>query len=137
MGESKGTQFRIYTLYSVDSLEYQIGEQRALLTYFALCIGWEYRFWNAQHTLIVYQPATNDLVGSVSRRKCNSGRFHRSLFGTMYPIVMSETRRLLPRPLIQGAIAWILSIAVSGSAVLPFITGALASKFGIDSLQPL
>lgn len=55
----------------------------------------------------------------------------------MYPIMMRQTGEVLPRSLLQGAIAWISSMGVTGSAVLPFITGALANRFGIGSLQPL
>jgi hypothetical protein len=45
--------------------------------------------------------------------------------------------RVLPRWLLTGSIGWIAGFGQAGSAVLPFMTGALASRVGIKSLQPL
>ncbi|KAI5890642.1 MFS general substrate transporter [Schizophyllum commune H4-8] len=58
------------------------------------------------------------------------------LLGPMYPIMVSQTRKTLPPWLLAGGLGWIGGIGQSGSAVLPFITGVLSSKFGISSLQP-
>jgi len=57
--------------------------------------------------------------------------------GPIYPIVMNEAGRILPRWLLTGSIGWIAGFGQAGSAVLPFMTGALASQVGIKSLQPL
>jgi fucose permease len=57
--------------------------------------------------------------------------------GPFYPIVMSQTGRIIPRKVLSGSIGWIAGFGQSGSAVLPFITGALANKYGIIALQPL
>jgi fucose permease len=59
------------------------------------------------------------------------------LLGPIYPIVTNEASRILPRWLLTGAIGWIAGFGQAGSAILPFMTGALASKVGIKSLQPL
>lgn len=59
------------------------------------------------------------------------------VLGPMYPILMNETGRLIPPWLLTGSIGWIASFGFAGSALFPFITGALAQKFGIVSLQPL
>lgn len=59
------------------------------------------------------------------------------LLGPIYPIMLNEATRILPRWLLTGSIGWIAGFGQAGSAILPFITGALASKFGIKSLQPL
>ncbi|KIM36781.1 hypothetical protein M413DRAFT_20429 [Hebeloma cylindrosporum] len=45
--------------------------------------------------------------------------------------------RVIPRSLVTGSIGWISACGAAGSALLPFLTGAIASKFGIASLQPL
>ncbi|KAH9998617.1 MFS general substrate transporter [Russula vinacea] len=45
--------------------------------------------------------------------------------------------RVLPRWLLTGCIGWIAGLGQTGSAALPFMTGAIASKAGIKSLQPL
>ncbi len=59
------------------------------------------------------------------------------LLGPMYPILVHHSTHILPRWLLTGCMGYISSIGQTGSAVLPFLTGLLASKFGIASLQPL
>lgn len=59
------------------------------------------------------------------------------LLGPMYPIAMNHAGRVLPRWLLTGSIGWIAGFGQAGSAVFPFMTGALASKVGIKSLHPL
>jgi hypothetical protein len=81
------------------------------------------------------------------------------LLGPMYPLCMNQAGRIIPRNLLTGSIGWFLSIITrcqmtlieafwplsgwiagfgqAGSAILPFMTGALASRFGIIVLQPL
>lgn len=57
--------------------------------------------------------------------------------GPIYPIVMNETARILPRWLLTGSISWIAAFGTTGAAALPFIAGALAQEKGIWTLQPL
>jgi fucose permease len=59
------------------------------------------------------------------------------LLGPIYPIAMNEARRILPPWLLTGCIGWIAGLGQAGSAALPFLTGAVASKTGIKSLQPV
>ncbi|TCD69079.1 hypothetical protein EIP91_008977 [Steccherinum ochraceum] len=59
------------------------------------------------------------------------------LLGPMYPILMNYCTDVLPKWLLTGSVGWIAGVGQAGSAVLPFVTGLLASKFGIGSLQPL
>ena len=59
------------------------------------------------------------------------------ILGPIYPIVMNHASRTLPPWLLNGSIGWIAGFGQAGSAVLPFLTGALAGKAGIKSLQPL
>lgn len=59
------------------------------------------------------------------------------LLGPMFPIVVSHSSKILPRRLLTGSVSWITGIGMSGSAALPFVTGILASRYGIGSLQPL
>jgi fucose permease len=59
------------------------------------------------------------------------------LLGPMYPIALNHTARVLPRHLVNGTVGWISACGAGGSALLPFLTGAMASKLGIESLQPL
>jgi fucose permease len=59
------------------------------------------------------------------------------LLGPFYPIAMNHAGRVLPHWLLTGSIGWIAGLGQAGSALLPFITGSLASRCGIQSLQPL
>lgn len=59
------------------------------------------------------------------------------VFGPIYATVMAHTGRILPPELIGGAISWITIFTSTGSAVFPFIAGAIASRGGMDSLPPL
>ncbi len=59
------------------------------------------------------------------------------LLGPMYPLVMNHARHVLPPWLLTGCIGWIAGFGQAGSAFLPFVTVALASKVGIKVLQPL
>ena len=75
----------------------------------------------------------------------------------MYPICINEAGEVLPRRVLAGsidtltyfrrcsysgtdsdpALGWIAGSSTVGSAILPFMTGALASCFGISALQRL
>lgn len=59
------------------------------------------------------------------------------LMGPMYPIAMNHCGRIFPRWLLTGAIGWIAGSGQAGSALVPFTAGAIASKAGIATLQPL
>ena len=59
------------------------------------------------------------------------------LLGPMYPIAINHTAHVLPRYLVNGTVGWMVACGAGGSALLPFITGAMASNLGIESLQPL
>lgn len=59
------------------------------------------------------------------------------LLGPMYPILMNHSTTILPRWLLTACMGYIAAVGLAGSAILPFLTGLLASKFGIASLQPL
>jgi len=59
------------------------------------------------------------------------------LLGPIYPITMNVAGRTLPKWILTGAIGWIAGFGQAGSAALPFMTGAIANKAGIESLQPL
>ena len=57
--------------------------------------------------------------------------------GPMYPITMNYASRILPRRILTGSIGWITGFGQAGSALFPFVAGAITSKEGISSLQPL
>ncbi|RDX49324.1 MFS general substrate transporter [Lentinus brumalis] len=98
-----------------------VGERRAIFLYGILCIALEIVVW-----LVPSLVGGAVAVAGVGM-----------LLGPMYPLVMSHTRRVFPPYLLSGCIGWIAAIGQSGSAFLPFVTGALASKVGIKVLQPV
>ena len=57
--------------------------------------------------------------------------------GPIYPIMVGHMSKILPRFVLSAALGLINGLGQTGSALLPFMTGVLASKFGITSLQPL
>ncbi|KIJ70596.1 hypothetical protein HYDPIDRAFT_23688 [Hydnomerulius pinastri MD-312] len=59
------------------------------------------------------------------------------LLGPMYPIAMNHCGRVLPRRLLTGSIGWIAGSGQAGSALVPFMVGAIAQKAGIKTLQPV
>jgi fucose permease len=59
------------------------------------------------------------------------------LLGPMYPIAMNRAARVLPPWILTGAIGWIGALGQAGSAIVPFMTGAIAEKHSIKSLHPL
>ena len=59
------------------------------------------------------------------------------LLGPMYPLAMAHSGKIIPEWLVTASISFMAGIGQSGSAILPFVTGAIAGKWGIESLQPL
>ncbi|KAI0760128.1 MFS general substrate transporter [Fomes fomentarius] len=98
----------------------KIGERRALFIYAVLTIGLEITVWLVPS--LVQNAIAVSLVGL--------------LLGPMFPILMNHSTTILPRWLMTGCAGYIAGAGQAGSAVLPFITGLLAQKFGIASLQP-
>ncbi|KAF8172836.1 major facilitator superfamily domain-containing protein [Mycena galopus ATCC 62051] len=102
-------------------LNKKIGEQRVLYLYMALAIGLELVVW--------FVPSLIGGAVAVS--------FIGVFLGPMYPIVMNHAGRVVPRWLLSGSVGWIAGFGQAGSAILPFVTGAIASKTGIRALQPM
>ncbi|KAF7316208.1 MFS domain-containing protein [Mycena indigotica] len=98
-----------------------LGEYYVLYLYTALIIGLELVVWLVPS--LIGGAIAVALVGM--------------FLGPVYPILMNRTARLVPRRLLSGSIGWIAGFGQAGSAMIPFITGAIASKAGIKALQPL
>ncbi|KAG7092620.1 hypothetical protein E1B28_008963 [Marasmius oreades] len=98
-----------------------VGERNAMFLYAVLAIGLELVVW-----------LVPSLIGGAL-----AVSFVGFLLGPMYPITMNYAGRTLPRWILTGSIGWIAGFGQAGSAVFPFMTGALAGKYGIRSLQPL
>ncbi|KAF9528584.1 major facilitator superfamily domain-containing protein [Crepidotus variabilis] len=102
-------------------LNRKIGEWRVLFLYTLLAIGLELTIWFVPS--LIGNAVAVSIVGM--------------LLGPMYPIAMNQASRVLPRWILTGSIGWIGGFGQAGSALLPFITGAISSARGIVSLQPL
>ncbi|KAF8161508.1 MFS general substrate transporter [Crassisporium funariophilum] len=98
----------------------QIGEVRAIYVYTLFAILFQLVVW-----------LVPSLVGGAIA-VCMIG----ILLGPMYPIAMNHTSRVLPRSLVTASIGWVSACGAAGSALLPLLTGRLATKYGIASLQP-
>ncbi|CAA7270200.1 unnamed protein product [Cyclocybe aegerita] len=99
----------------------KIGERRVLFLYGILSIALEITVWFVPS--LIQNAVAVSIVGV--------------LLGPMCPIAINQTSRILPRRILTGAIGWIAGFGQAGSALLPFITGAIASSRGLKSLQPL
>ncbi|KAI5996336.1 MFS general substrate transporter [Pisolithus albus] len=99
----------------------KVGERRVLFIYAFLAIGLELVVWFVPS--LVGGAVAVSVIGV--------------LLGPMYPIAMNHAGRVLPRWLLTGSMGWIAGCGQAGSALLPFMTGAIASKAGIVILQPL
>ncbi|KAG8818316.1 hypothetical protein FRC17_010878 [Serendipita sp. 399] len=102
-------------------LNKKVGERRVVFLYAILAIGLELVVW--------FVPS---LVGSSI-----AVSFVGVLLGPMYPICMNHAGRVIPRKVLAGSIGWMAGFGTTGAAAVPFVAGALASRFGIKALQPL
>nr|GAT55002.1 predicted protein [Mycena chlorophos] len=98
-----------------------LGPNRAVYLYGALCIGLELIIW-----------LVPSFLGSAI-----SVAFVGTLLGPLYPIAMGHAARTFHPALLTGSISWVSGVATAGSAVFPFIAGAIAGKAGIRSLEPV
>ncbi|PVF93674.1 MFS general substrate transporter [Serendipita vermifera] len=99
----------------------KVGERTAVFIYAALAIALELVVW-----------LVPSLIGNAV-----AVSFVGLLLGPMYPLGMALAGRVLPRKILTGSIGWIAAFGQAGSAVLPLMTGALASRYGLKALQPL
>ncbi|KAJ7646022.1 major facilitator superfamily domain-containing protein [Mycena polygramma] len=99
----------------------KIGERRVVYIYGLLAIALELVVW-----------LVPSLIGGAV-----SVSFVGLMLGPIYPIAMNHAGRVFPRWLLTGAIGWIAGFATVGAAVAPFVTGAIASRTGIKSLEPV
>ncbi|KDQ09339.1 hypothetical protein BOTBODRAFT_37096 [Botryobasidium botryosum FD-172 SS1] len=99
----------------------KVGARQVVYMYIALCIALEITVW--------FVPSLIENAIAVS--------FVGLFLGPIYPICMTISSEVLPPWLLVGSIGWIAGIGQAGSAALPFMTGAIASKTGVRAMQPL
>ncbi|ESK84146.1 mfs transporter [Moniliophthora roreri MCA 2997] len=98
----------------------KVGEYTVIFFYTILAIALEVTVW---------------LVPSIIQNAI-AVSFIGVLLGPMFPLMVTHGSRVIPASIFTGSMGWITGIGMSGSAALPFITGVLAAKYGIGSLQP-
>ncbi|KAG6857075.1 hypothetical protein H0H87_010040, partial [Tephrocybe sp. NHM501043] len=89
----------------------KIGERRVIFLYILLAISLEIVIWFVPS--LIGNAVAISIVGV--------------LLGPMYPIVMNHAGRVLPRWILTGSIGWIAGFGQTGSAILPFMTGAISN----------
>ncbi|KAG2156824.1 MFS general substrate transporter [Suillus bovinus] len=99
----------------------KVGERLALFIYSVLAIIFELIVWFVPS--LVGDAIAVSVVGV--------------LLGPLYPIMVNHAGRVLPRWLLTGCLGWIAGVGQAGSAMIPFMVGAIAQKSGIQSLQPV
>ncbi|KAH8829030.1 MFS general substrate transporter [Flagelloscypha sp. PMI_526] len=99
----------------------KVGEIRVVYIYSVLCIGLELVVWFVPS--FFGSAISTALVGL--------------FLGPFFPIMVNHSGRILPPWILTASIGYISAVGQSGGAFLPFLTGAMASKFGIQSLKPL
>ncbi|KAL5523674.1 hypothetical protein ACEPAG_7847 [Sanghuangporus baumii] len=57
--------------------------------------------------------------------------------GPMFPILMNQCESFFPPHLLSGGIGSVVGAGTLGGALVPFVTGTLADRFGVASIQPL
>ncbi|KAH7098382.1 MFS general substrate transporter [Auriculariales sp. MPI-PUGE-AT-0066] len=92
-----------------------LGERRAIFLYSTLTLALDIIIWRVPS--LVGNAVAASLVGL--------------LFGPWYPIVMTYAGLALPPQVLAGAVGYIAGFGIVGAAIIPFITGALASRFEI------
>ncbi|GAA6011802.1 hypothetical protein JCM10207_004249 [Rhodosporidiobolus poonsookiae] len=102
-------------------LNARLGEQNVIYLYTGLALALEFSVWFARN--LVGNAVVVAFIGL--------------LLGPSYPILVSVVTKILPRRLHSYCISFIAAFGQTGSAVFPFITGALAQKFSPVALHPV
>ncbi|KAE8351399.1 major facilitator superfamily domain-containing protein [Aspergillus coremiiformis] len=102
-------------------ITHKFGERRMVFVYLVLALGMQLIFW--------FVP--NILVNAIAV-------FVLGFFiGPFYPVGLYLLTEIVPQELHLGAIGFVASLGQAGSAAFPFMTGAIASKAGVQVLQPI
>ncbi|CUA69842.1 Glucose/mannose transporter GlcP [Rhizoctonia solani] len=110
----------------------KIGERRVIYVYCILCIGLELVVWLVPNLLGNAIAVSFGMSPSSTREQIIL-----PVNRPMYPIAMNVTGAIVPKRILTESIGWIASFGQAGSAVFPFMTGALAEKHSAKVLQPL
>ncbi|KAF7357297.1 MFS domain-containing protein [Mycena sanguinolenta] len=99
----------------------KIGENRGVYLYSLIAIGLQLVVW-----------LVPSLIGGAI-----SVAFIGLLSGPIYPLALNRAAKLFPPWLLTATMSWMAAMATVGGAVVPFVAGAISSKAGIKSIQPV
>ncbi|KAJ7918408.1 MFS general substrate transporter [Mycena leptocephala] len=99
----------------------KIGENRSVYIYCLIAIGLQLVVW-----------LVPSLIGGAV-----SVAFVGFLSGPIYPLALNRAAKLFPPWLLTATMSWMAAMATVGGATVPFIAGAISSKAGIKSVQPV
>ncbi|KAJ7080965.1 MFS general substrate transporter [Mycena belliarum] len=99
----------------------KIGENRGVYVYSLIAIGLQLVVW-----------LVPSLVGGAI-----AVAFVGLMSGPIYPLALNRAAKLFPPWLLTSTMSWMAAMATVGGAVVPFIAGAVSSKAGLKSLEPL
>ncbi|KIO26268.1 hypothetical protein M407DRAFT_74726 [Tulasnella calospora MUT 4182] len=107
-----------FILWPVNDL---LGKRRAIYVYIVAATGLEIIVWLVPN--LITNAVAVAIVGLA--------------LGPLYPIVMNVAAEVLPKWILAGSIGFVASTGQVGSALFPFLTGLLATRQGVQVLQPL
>jgi len=99
----------------------KIGRQRAVFMYSVAVLAFQLTVW--------FVPNLIENAVAVS--------FVGLFLGPIYPVSINVAAAILPSWILAGAIGFIGAFGQVGSALFPFMTGAVANKYGVQVLQPM
>ncbi|KAF7360156.1 MFS domain-containing protein [Mycena venus] len=99
----------------------KIGENRGVYVYSLVAIGLQLVVW-----------LVPSLIGGAI-----SVAFVGLLSGPIYPLALNRAAKLFPPWLLTATMSWMAAMATVGGAVVPFVAGAISSKAGIKSVEPV
>ncbi|KAE8382208.1 major facilitator superfamily domain-containing protein [Aspergillus bertholletiae] len=102
-------------------ITHKFGERRMVFVYLMLALAMQLTFWIVPN--IPVNAVAVFLLGF--------------FIGPFYPVGLYVLTQVVPQELHVGAISFTASLGQAGSAAFPFMTGAIASKTGVQVLQPI
>ncbi|OGM39926.1 MFS transporter [Aspergillus bombycis] len=102
-------------------ITHYFGERRMVFVYLALAIAMQLLFCLVPNIIVIAIAA------------CLLGFF----MGPFYPIGLYVLTQVVPEDLRIGALGLSASLGQAGAAAFPFMTGAIASRAGVQVMQPI
>ncbi|GAB1203532.1 hypothetical protein APSETT445_002168 [Aspergillus pseudonomiae] len=123
-------------------ITHKFGERRMVFIYLVLALAMQLMFWivpsipvNAVAVFLLgNQLWTWTLAAETGEMLTIQIGF---FIGPFYPVGLYVLTEIVPPELHVGAIGFTASLGQAGSAAFPFMTGAIASKAGVQVLQPI